>query len=349
MSPDERRLHAGEVRDKIKRYEYVLKSFIAIEHEFCALGGLSVHQGKRLRVAGAEGGERVVTPDMAIEATGRGRPYRAVVEIKGSLSEQPENLGGVIAQLEKYRLATGGWGGAAPGAPHDVMLATDAPHAERLAKWVGDGRAGPGTEEWLVVIMVAAAKHGDEECMEIARMHGRIDHPKINERTSPEANCRIPMWKVMVKMDQLKFDDSHPPVEYTMTVLWDHVFSKFVHGKKLRTLRDGKDVPIRVSMGQITDRIKSFSPHTNQDCVHDSWIRDAMSMFKKMNVASGEVDGLFNITYRKHGMNTTEWIMRNTANPGRGGDGAQRARGARGTPPPGSAEQTRMTDYRGSI
>lgn len=344
MSPDERRRHAGEVRDQIKRYEYVLKSFIALEHVF-ALGGLSVHQGKSLRVAGAEGDGREVTPDMAVEAAGRGRPYMAVVEIKGSLPEQPENWGGVIAQLEKYRLATGEWAGAAPGEPHDVMLATGAPHAERLAKWVGGARAGPGTGEWLVVIMVAPAKHGDEECMEIVRMHGQIGHPKINERMSPEANCRIPMWKVMVKMDQLKFDDSHPPVEYTMTVLWDHVFSKFVHGKKLRTLRDGKDVSIRVSMGQITDRIKSFSPHTNRDCVCASWIRDAMSMFEKMNVASGEVDGLFNITYRKHGMDTTEWIMRNTANQGRGGDGAQRTGGARGEPIPGGAEQTRMTDY----
>lgn len=325
MNADERERHAREVRADITKYEHVLKSFVALEHKFCALGEMSVQQGKKLRL-GAEAGKdagREVTPDMVVEATGGGRRYRAVVEIKGSLPALPKDWDKAIGQLEKYRLATDGWDGAAPDEPHDVVLATGAPHAEKFAGEMGKAPAGSEMKKWLVVIRVAAARYGDDECMEITKIYGKIGHQGIDAKMPTGKNCRIPLYEIMEEINQLKFYDSHPPVEYTMTILWDHVFSKFVPKKLLRELRDGQDVTIKVSMEQIRDAIRSFSPRTNRDCVCESWISNAMSKFKNMNVASDEAGGLFAITYRKHNMLTTEWIMGKTANRGKGGAGAR--------------------------
>lgn len=202
MDADERERHAGKVREDIKKYEYVLKSFVALEHIFCALGGMSVRQGKKLRLGTRAGGDagRKVTPDMVVEATGGGRPYRAVVEIKGSLPELPENWSDVIGQLEKYRLATDGWDGAAPDEPHDVVLATGAPHAEKFAGEMGKALSGSEMEKWLVVVRIATARHGDDECVEITRIYGRIGHPGIDAEVSPKANCRIPLYEIMGKI-----------------------------------------------------------------------------------------------------------------------------------------------------
>lgn len=340
MNADEREQHADEVRDKIKKYEHVLKSIVALEHKFGNLGGMSVHQGKKLRIAnsvsGGDAGKKV-TPDMVVEAAGPGRPYRAVVEIKGSLPKRPENWGDVIDQLEKYRLATEGWDGTAPVAPHDVMLATGTPHAEKFAGEMAQSPAGSGMEKWLVVIRVAAAKHGGEECIEIAKVYGQISHSKIDAKMSPEAHCRIPLYEIMEKIDQMKFYDSYPPVEYTMTILWDHVFSKFVRKKNLRPLRDGQDVAIYASMEQIRDGIRSFSPQTNRDCVCESWISDAMLEFKKMNVVSDREDGSFTIIYKKRGKHTTKWIMAKTASR------EKSTAGARATT--NSSESARLDKY----
>lgn len=115
-----------------------------------------------------------------------------------------------------------------------------------------------------------------------------------------------------------------------MIILWDHVFSKLVPKKMLRKLRDGQDVTIKVTIEQIRDVIRSFSPRTNPDCVCESWINDAMSMFKKMNVVTGEVSGSFTITYKKHNMDTTEWIMGKTANGGKGSAGARGSKNSSG-------------------
>lgn len=315
MSTDRPQHHAIHVEDRIKKYEYALKVLIALEHMFCSLDKTAVYQGKKLRIPDAESdrGEREVTPDMAVETTGQKRPYRAVVEIKESLPALPKDWDGVIDQLEKYRLATGGWDSAVSDMPHDVMLATDTPHAGKFASWLRNDHARSDMAKWLVVVMVVTTKYNDKEFMKIARVHGRISSLKIDSELSLPKGYQIPLYKVMRKMGRMKFYDSNPPVEYTMAILWDHVFSKFVHAKKLQKIMDGEKVTISVSMKQIQKKIKSFAPRTNQGCVRRSWISDAMSTFEKISVVSRRDGDSFVISYMTHSMPTTDWIMSRTA------------------------------------
>ena len=327
MSTDEQQQqHVSEVQGKIDKYEFVLKALVALEHALSAKGA-AVHQGKHLHIPGAEpggGGARTVTPDIVVEAPGRGRPYRAIIEIKGSLPRRPKNWDGVIAQLEKYRLATGGWGAAAASdAPHDVMLAADAPHARRFADEMGKGRAGSGIEGWIVVIRVAAVQ-ADDDYIEVAKVYGRIGHPGIDAGMSPDGDCRIPMYKILKEVNKLKFYDSNPPVEYTMAILWDHVFLRFVHGKKLRKVNDYEKVEISITIDQIRDTIGAFAPRTNPHCVRESWICDAMSAFVEIKIAKQEADGLFTIAYRRRNMPATDWITASTAGIQKDGAGAER-------------------------
>ena len=315
MSTERQRQHIVHVQDRIKKYEYALKAFIALEYKFCTLESVTVYQGKKLRIPEdkSDRGEREVTPDMAVETTGQKLLYRAVVEIKESLPALPKDWDGVVGQLEKYRLASGGWDNTVPDTPHDVMLVTNAPHAEKFASWVKDDHARSGMAKWLIVITVVATKYYGRDFIEITKIHGRARNPRIDNKLASPKGCQIPLYEIMRKMGRMKFYDSNPPVEYTMTILWDHVFSKFVHAKKLQKITDGEKVTISVSMKQIQKKIKSFAPRTNQGCVRRSWISDAMSMFEKMNVVSREDGDSFVITYRTHRIPTTEWITSRTA------------------------------------
>lgn len=312
MRTNKQQQHADETENRIKKYEFALKVFVALEHKLCSLEKMDVYQAKKLRLSGvgSTSYSKEVTPDMVVEASRHGQLlYRAIVEIKESLPTLPKDWNAVVAQLEKYKLVAGGWDTDVPDKPHDVMLATGMPHAKKVAAWAGKNRGSGGTGNWLIVVSVVAAKHDGEECIEIAKIYGKIAHPKIDRGLSPAQNCRISLNDIVTKVDQMKFYDSYPPIEYTMSILWDHVFSKFVHGKKLKKFKDNKKVLITVSMVQILKKMKTFAPRTNPMCIQQSWIKKAMSAFEDMRIVSHDGDGQFTVAYKKHSKPTTDWIV----------------------------------------
>ena len=254
MKSEKDQPHAAEIMDKINKYEFALKVLVVLEYKFCSLKKMDVRQAKKLRLVSTKPTlhNRVVTPDMVVEAGGRRFRYRAIVEIKESLPTLPENWGGISAQLEKYRLAAGGWEGTEPGAVHDVILAAGAPHAEKIAAWAKEDSDGSGTGEWLIVIsiMPTTDDNGDDY-IDVAKVHGKLAHPKIDRLLSSDRSCKVSLQKILKEIDQLKFYDSHPPVEYTMTILWDHIFSKFVHAKKRKKISDNKKVLINITMRRV--------------------------------------------------------------------------------------------------
>lgn len=333
MRTDKQEQHARETQDKIKKYEFALKAFVALEHKFSSLAKVNIYQAKKLRLGDTKPAlrDREVTPDMVVETNDSGILYRAIVEIKESLTTLPENWDALHAQLEKYRLATSGWDNAVPDARHDVMLVASMRHAKKVVAWARKKRGGSGMGRWLIVVGIVVTKHEDNEWMEIAKVYGKIGHPKIDRELSPERDCRILLDDIVKKLARMKFYDSYPPVEYTMSILWDHVFSKFVHGKKLKQFRNDKKVSITITMTQILDKIATFAPRTNPKCIRRSWIREAMSMFVKMRIVSHEGNEQFTIAYKKHKKPTTDWIADRVANLSRTSTGTGASASARRT------------------
>ena len=311
MRTERQQRRADETQGKIEKYEFALKTFVALEHKLCSLVKVNVYQAKKIRRPGDKHplDDIEVRPDMVVEECGHGTLYKAIIEIKESLSSLPENRSDVSAQLEKYRRATRGWDNDVSNMPHDVMLATGMLDAKKFVTWIKKDPQGSSLAEWLIVIGVLSIKYEDKEHIEIARIHGKIQHPKIDHVLSPEQRCRISLDDIVRKIDQMKFYDSHPPVEYTMSILWDHVFSKFLHGKKLQEFKDEKKVLIKISMTQIVDKISAFAPRSNPRCVRQRWIREAISTFKDMGIVSSKGNDEFTVTYKKHNQSTTNWII----------------------------------------
>lgn len=322
MSIDQRRQrqeYVCKARAEIKKYEFALKTIVTLEHIFSTLKNTTTYQGKTLHVpdSGPRRADRAVTPDVVVEAGWQKSPYRAVVEIKESLSALPENWSEIIDQLVKYTLATDGWGNT-PDVLHDVMLAAGAPNVTKFSNWVGDNTEMPDIKKWLIIIEINPAIHDSVEYVEISRIRGKILYPAVSNAL-PTQTRRVPLYNILKKIDQLKFYDSHPPVAYTMAILWDHVFSKFIHGKKLDEFNDDKKVMLTISMKQIRKTIMGFSPRTNPACVRQRWIRAAMLKFEAIHVVSRKGDESFTVTYKRHARPTLDWILDHMATLQSGG------------------------------
>lgn len=278
---------------------------------FSTLKNTSTYQGRKLYVPGTEPGHdnRPVTPDIVVETSGQKHSYRAIIEIKESLSALPVNWGDVIDQLTKYRRATGGWNNIEPGEPHDVILAAGAPNTTKFSNWVGNDTEMLNIKKWLIIVEIDVKKYDDTESVEISRIRGQILHPGIGKVMSADKVYRVPLYNIIKKVDQLKFYDSHPPTAYIMAILWDHVFSKFIHGKKLQEFKDDKTVTLTISMKQIQKTIMTFAPHSNPKCVRQQWVRDAMLKFEAIRVVSRKDAESFAVTYKKHARPTMAWIV----------------------------------------
>jgi len=335
MSTDRRepqQEYVHKVQAEIKKYEFALTTIVALDHMFSTLKNTATYQGKRLYVPDTEPGhgDRAVTPDIVVETNGQKHSYRAIVEIKESLSSLPANWRGVIDQLVKYRRATGGWTNVQPDVPHDVILAAGAPNMAKFSDWVENGTEMSNIKKWLIILEIDVTKYDGNESVEISRVRGRILHPDIGKVMSHKKVYRVPLYNIVKKVEQLKFYDSHPPTAYIMAILWDHVFFKFVHGKKLQEFNDDKTVTLTISMKQIRKAIMAFAPHSNPNCVRQQWIRDAMLKFEAIRIVSRKGDESFTVSYKRHVQPTMAWIVDQMATLQNGGD-AQLPPGA----PPG--------------
>ena len=122
-----------------------------------------------------------------------------------------------------------------------------------------------------------------------------------------------------------------------MTILWDHIFSKFVHAKKRKKISDNKKVLINITMTQIVKGVTEFAPSSNPGCVRKSWISDAMSIFENMGIATQKRRDSFVIIYGKHNKPTTDWIIERIEHLGYDTARARHRRTSRG--------DTRMDDF----
>lgn len=66
------------------------------------------------------------------------------------------------------------------------------------------------------------------------------------------------MHNVVNDLEKIKFYDSKPPDVYTMLIMWDHIFSKYINSRKKREdLNHSKIVDVELTVDQILDKLKN--------------------------------------------------------------------------------------------
>ena len=119
------------------------------------------------------------------------------------------------------------------------------------------------------------------------------------------------MYNILNEIEQTKFYDAHPPEIYTMMILWDHIFPKFINSRaKFRDLEQNRNVEIEIKIDQILKSLSKFAPDSNPTCIKKSWIENALLWFQELDIVTPPKTGeKFIIKYRKRKEKTQDWIL----------------------------------------
>ena len=291
---------AAQVRAKIDAYVFAVQAVLALEKIFAETLQAQARQGPKMETStGAE-----VAPDMTFEvAEGRFAGYRAVNEIKSQYPPRGRARRRLVRQLQQYDDIESGWSlPAVSGEPsrtsYDLILTVPAGHAgDYVANLSKDLRAsGVGiTREICILGLGRDSQHSDGRLL-TRIMHGCLSVPTINKRLAGDGEHE--RYGLLGGVNAIRFYDSDPPVPYTMSVLWSHVFLNTIHGKKRRSMLQGRTVKIMVDIRRVHKLLSKFAPSSNPRCIKMSWVRSALDMFVDVKLAAKIGDGKYEIWYR---------------------------------------------------
>jgi len=102
----------------------------------------------------------------------------------------------------------------------------------------------------------------------------------------------------------IKFYDADPPVQYTMAILWDHIFPSFMDQKvAARDTKSGRRIfLLRITKEQILERLSKFCYRQelpNQKKIpRDSWVENALNKLKEFElIKEGDEEGVYHVKY----------------------------------------------------
>jgi hypothetical protein len=170
----------------------------------------------------------VLTPDITTLYSNNSKGL--VFELKYSLSADPRSVKDELLELEKYKDITGGWT-VKPVQEHDFTLVchmNDAKRAVDAAKEIysdGNGFFDPSRFSiWSWTITAVRGNEREEE-MRIIHMYGATRNKPLQQLVRQTAGIALPEKVLtMLRFTQL-FVRQRPPVQYTMVLLLQNVFT----------------------------------------------------------------------------------------------------------------------------
>ncbi len=249
--------------------------------------GASVDVGRAVRRVSADGTivPGPVTPDMMAQ----GRGLSVVVEIKAGFPSCARARQKIFEQLKKYDCRLVGWMEKDVDR-HDIVAATLPQNAVEMSNYL-NSKAGSDGGPFSNPLCVAefARLRRDEESFFVKAVSGCLTNPGLC--SSMRRGIEISTLSALLNFSALWFYDSEPHPTYTMSILWEKIFSEAVKG---RILQEGAQLCITVD--EIMEGFRalgSFAPSIPRR----RWIVKAMDGLVKIKMARKGADGAYIVDY----------------------------------------------------
>ena len=312
---------------EMRAYKFTVVAIVCVERAFKDLAGAGIRQGPKMRTADGT----VVTPDMTVEAKKEagGAGYRAVCEIKSSFPQHAAAVDQMVRQVRHYDGELAGWEHEAPPgggrrSVHDIAMVVRHNSAPDFAAGLPAALRDREVKikSPLSIIGIAHNNPGSKDGrFLLKRSFGTISHKRAHAALGK--GWSIDARNMARELSRTKFYDSRPPRPYIMSVLWVQVFPNLAHGKKLKRLRSGAEVPIDAEVGRIHRLASMLAPPSNQGCVKRAWIKDAMEEFARVGLAERTGADRYRIRYAARASRPLEGLARLVAARANRADGPE--------------------------
>jgi hypothetical protein len=256
---------------------------------------------------GKEYGPDGVTPDITLQLT---HDRGLVVELKESLPKRhPEGRDywkGTFDQLKNYDACLEGWETESRRVgQQELVLIVDQKLVRRVIDYIKEKEFSFHDFSKNFCIVQYSPLNGLREGVFLRIEDGEIDDFKTV--TARKLRDGIPValdYLLSSGLSRIKFLDYEPPLVYTMSILWDHVFSALLSEEDWRRAKMGssrKLIRKTVSKSELRDVLaRNFTDENSKQGIEEKWVEEALESFVKLGLAEREEDsGKYTIKYRK--------------------------------------------------
>lgn len=240
-----------------------------------------------------------VTPDIVVQYNST---LGYVSEVKNNLPRNQQWWRTVVEQLEKYDDNLMGWW------TDDEYISTSCLvlliHKSR-SRIFRDYLEQVINKESITFVQPASIIEYDRSNQVQPFIFLRTEWGDILDATISEAlyyGTSIPIEKLFASGSDRKFYDSPPPVEHTMSILWQHIFNQMKSDDDLD--KDRNVYFLSISLDEITHGLqKSYGSegHKERDVTFPKRksVRDAMDAFVSIGLAERSDDDTYTVHYRR--------------------------------------------------
>lgn len=224
-----------------------------------------------------------VTPDIVEQLS---TDYGIIAEVKITASTE-RDFADAYEQICNYDIDLVGWKTANEKVRlHDLSLLVDDFKKNTAKRYFQAKRFRK-----KFTLVACAVELEDKMFYKIEKYYGSFSDKRVENKLGGDP-IGVPMdpleggGTLFQKMSRVKFYDTEPPVEYTMTVLWMNAFSTLMEKKRRGTSRE-----ISVTTGEITDFLGKMYAFEREDehqpsVPKRSWVRHALDSFVEIGWAS---------------------------------------------------------------
>lgn len=273
-------------------YKLTTVMLMAIGSMFRSHFGASVGMGRAVRRISADGAAMPdpVTPDMMAQ----GRGLNVVVEIKASFPSGARARQKILDQLKKYDCRLVGWP-EKDVSEHDIMAVTRSEDASEMSVYL-QKKTGIGKDMFSnpLCVIEFAQPGGGKKSFFVRTASGNPTNKEL--RSYMENGAEINVGSVSLAFSTLWFYDSEPMPPYTMTVIWEKIFSE-VYRRKASGLAHGREtVLLRMTVDEVMDRFRALAVSTPR-APRRRWIVKGMDGLVKIGMARKDEDGAYIVVY----------------------------------------------------
>jgi len=250
-----------------------------------------------------------ITPDITLLLPNR---RGLIVECKRSISRNEDSSRDewqkIIDQLKKYDDTLTGWDTSGGNVDQqELILLINQKYSKIFVDYLNNKKQTFNKISKNFCVVRYSRDMGRNEAIVFTIEDGEFDD--FRELTMDKIKYHITvslMFLISSKLKKIFFLDEFPPSIYTMSILWDYVFSSMITEEEWRNAKEESDrvriIEIIVTKKQLRDFItENFCDRNARHSVKESWIEEALDNFIKIKLAKrNRAHGEYTIKYRKN-------------------------------------------------
>ncbi len=295
-----------KILDQIDNYRQTVGAIVALGSILIRYYNATFKIGHRLKPSSNNRIQQ--TDDVTPDVVSQGNELNLIAEVKKSFPRDEDRWLTDLKQIEKYDDELTNWV-KNDVKTHDLMLITHLSRSIQFKNFVEKKIAENKVIFERPLSIVEFVRNSERHTFwALRKVWGKISNKTLDGYLTESIQIRAD--NIVTELSSVWFYDSEPEVSYTMSMIWDKIFSEKGTPEKFRQAGGRRIIELVFTIDEILDKCRTFFSSPDSSFPRKSWIIKAMDDFVKLKRAKKISEETYTIYYHKIGPDSLEIFVR---------------------------------------